>query len=143
MGFLSGRYSRDDVRSQEGRLATYDIVPPFNIDHGHDVVDLLRQIAQTRGATPAQIALAWVLSRPEVTSVLLGASTLGQLRENLGASDIVLESDELMTLDAATKPTPIYPTWLRHQLAERRLRNGVPADDLSLLQVSPKPRSGI
>jgi aryl-alcohol dehydrogenase-like predicted oxidoreductase len=137
MGFLSGRYTRGDIRSQSGRSATYDVVPPFDVDHGHDVVDLLRKIAQDHGSTPAQIAIAWVLSRHEITSVLLGVSTLAQLQDNLGASDIELEDSELEALDSATRPSPIYPTWLRQQIAQRWLRAGVPADDEFRLRISP------
>jgi aryl-alcohol dehydrogenase-like predicted oxidoreductase len=142
MGFLSGRYTRDDIRSQAGRLSTYDVIPPFDVDHGHDVVDLLRQVARDRGATPAQVAIAWVLSNPDVSSVLLGASTLEQIQDNLGAADLELESAELEALDEATRPNPIYPTWLRNQLAERRFRLGVPADDQTRLRLSPRPTSG-
>jgi aryl-alcohol dehydrogenase-like predicted oxidoreductase len=75
-----------------------------------DIIDVLIAIANQRGASPSQIALAWVASRPAVTSVILGARTLGQLDDNLGAAQVKLTDDELTKLDTASDPNPVdYP----------------------------------
>ena len=64
-----------------------------------------------RGVTLAQVSIAWLLAQPVVTSVIIGASTMAQLDDNLAAADLVLTPDELLRLDAATAPVPIYPAW--------------------------------
>jgi aryl-alcohol dehydrogenase-like predicted oxidoreductase len=128
MGFLAGRYSRGDIALQDGRFTSYDVVPPFDLEHGHNVVDVVRDIAKSQGATPAQVSLAWVLSRDVVSSVLVGASTITQLRDNLGAAQLQLTADEIDRLDEITRPALIYPGWLRQAMAERRVRTGLPID---------------
>ena len=135
MCFLSGRYSRGDIRADEGRFASYDAVPPFDLEHGHDVLDIVRAIAAELGASPAQVALAWVLSRDIVASVLAGASSLAQLRDNLGAVRLQLPADALARLDAATAPAGIYPAWLRQAVAARRDRMGLPAETSRRIQL--------
>nr|BBH87329.1 oxidoreductase [Thermosporothrix sp. COM3] len=109
-GFLSGKYSREQPQQQEGRLSGFDIIP-FNREHGYDVVDLLKSIASKHGATPAQVALAWLLSRRHVTSLLVGASKVQQLEENLVAAQVQLSADELAELDKLTAPQQPYPNW--------------------------------
>jgi aryl-alcohol dehydrogenase-like predicted oxidoreductase len=75
-----------------------------------DVVDAVRTVADARGVPMAQVALAWLLSRPVVSSVILGARTTPQLVDNLGAVDVELGEAELTALDAASDPgTPDYP----------------------------------
>jgi aryl-alcohol dehydrogenase-like predicted oxidoreductase len=128
MGFLAGRYTRGDMAAAEGRFTSYDAVPPFDLEHGHDVLDIVRDIAKEHGATSAQVSLAWVLSRDVVGSVLVGASSITQLRDNLGAADVQLTAGELARLDEATTPVPIYPDWLRQAVAARRARKGLPTD---------------
>lgn len=128
MGFLSGRYARGDIRAAEGRFASYDAVPPFDLKHGHDVLDMVRAIATDLGASPAQVALGWVLSRDVVASVLVGASTIAQLRDNLAAATLQLPAEAVARLDEATSPSGIYPGWLRQAVAARRDRMGLPAE---------------
>jgi aryl-alcohol dehydrogenase-like predicted oxidoreductase len=90
---------------------------------------VLVDVAGAHGASPAQVALAWLLGRPAVTSVIIGARTEEQLRDNLGAADLTLTADERDALDKVSAPDLIYPHW--HQLATSADRFG-PAD-LALL----------
>jgi aryl-alcohol dehydrogenase-like predicted oxidoreductase len=101
-GFLSGKYERDQDAPAGSRRATFSASPRFNIDHGHDVVDLLRTIGQEYGASPAHIALAWTIQRPAVSAVLFGISRIAQLTDNLAAADLVLADEHVAQLDALT-----------------------------------------
>jgi aryl-alcohol dehydrogenase-like predicted oxidoreductase len=117
-GFLSGKYTRATPKGETGdRLAGFDILP-FDRQHGFDVVDLLQSLAAARGASPAQIALAWLLTRPAVSSILIGASRPSQLEDNLKAADVTLDADALQQLDAATKPSAPYPHWFTPRVAD-------------------------
>lgn len=108
-GFLSGAYSREDLAKPDNRFSSFDMLG-FDREKGFAVVELLRGIAAARGATPAQVAIAWVLARPGVTSVLLGATKLGQLEDNLAAAAVRLTAEEMAALDAMTAVEPIYAT---------------------------------
>jgi aryl-alcohol dehydrogenase-like predicted oxidoreductase len=119
-GFLSGKYTRDKPKGESGdRLGGFDFLP-YDRARGFDLVDLLRSIAAKRDATPAQIAIAWVLTRPAVAAVLIGASRAEQLDDNLGAADVRLEPDDLAQLDAATQSAPPYPHWFNPRVADAK-----------------------
>lgn len=90
---------------------------------------MLVDVAGAHGASPAQVALAWLLGRPAVTSLIIGARTDEQLRDNLGGADLTLSAEERGALDKVSAPALVYPHW--HQLATARDRLS-PAD-LSLL----------
>ena len=78
-----------------------------------DVVDAVREVADQRGATMAQVALAWLAQQPAVTSVILGARTLEQLKDNLGAADLLLTDEEVARLSEASDPGAAdYPYWV-------------------------------
>jgi aryl-alcohol dehydrogenase-like predicted oxidoreductase len=109
-GFLSGKYTRDSLTDPDNRYSGFDILP-FDKDHGFAVVEVLRAIAQRHGASVAQIALAWLLAQRSVTSVLVGASKIGQLDDNLAAADVTLTAADLRELDEATPLPPVYPNW--------------------------------
>jgi aryl-alcohol dehydrogenase-like predicted oxidoreductase len=101
-GFLTGKYERDAPAPEGSRRATFSIAPRFELDHGHDVVDVLRRLAHGYGVPPAHVALAWTMQRPAVSSVLFGISRLSQLEENLGAADLILDDAHIAELDALT-----------------------------------------
>ena len=109
-GFLSGKYSRDDAK-QGGRRATFDF-PPVDEERGYDVIDAIKPIAEAKGASIAQIALAWLLHQQPVTSVIVGAKTHEQLVENIAATKVVLTPDELATLGEVSKLPVEYPGWV-------------------------------
>jgi aryl-alcohol dehydrogenase-like predicted oxidoreductase len=101
-GYLAGR--------SEGRRASWDF-PPVDSAAGGRILSELQRIAAQLGATPAQIALAWLLHRPEVTSVIIGASSREQLQDNLAAADLTLNAEQLTALEIASDIAPIYPQW--------------------------------
>ncbi|MGD1067341.1 MAG: aldo/keto reductase [Vulcanimicrobiaceae bacterium] len=109
-GFLTGRYTRENPTGGGGRLAGFDSIP-MDKERAYDLVDRLAAIAATKTCTIAQLALAWLLARPEQPAVLLGASRIEQLDQNLGALDVVLTADEIAALDALTAPALPYPYW--------------------------------
>src|SRR4051812_13037049 len=130
-GLLSGKYRRGQ-RGPEGarQLTEWDEPPVRDEDALYDIVDALVEIAGERGASAAQVALAWLLGRPGVTSVVIGARTDEQLADNLGAADLELSADERARLDGLSEPPLLYPYW--HQLKTSSDRLG-PAD-LTLLE---------
>ena len=114
-GLLSGKYRRG-VEPPEGsrHLSGWDEPPIYDEDKLYDTVDVLVAIAEERGVPAAQIALAYTIGKPGVTSVIVGARTDEQLRANLGAAEIVLSDDEVARLDAVSAQHLPYPHW--HQL---------------------------
>jgi aryl-alcohol dehydrogenase-like predicted oxidoreductase len=109
-GFLSGKYTRENPQGDGGRLTGFDMLP-YDREKGHMVVDKLREIAKTHDASPAQIALAWLLRKPGVTSVLIGANKIAQLEDNLGAVKVQLNAEQVSQLDELTAPVALYPHW--------------------------------
>ncbi|OYW46815.1 MAG: aldo/keto reductase [Sphingomonadales bacterium 32-68-7] len=106
-GFLSGKYTRENLSDPDNRLSGFDALP-IDKDKGFALIETLRKLAAGHGTSVAQVALAWLLSRPQVSSVLVGASKLSQLEDNLAAADVQLADDELAALDAATAPMPDF-----------------------------------
>jgi len=129
-GLLSGKYRRDQPGPETSRLlAGWDEPPVRDQDKLYDIVEVLVAVAKDRGASPAQVALAWLLDRPAVTSVIIGARTDEQLADNLGAADLTLTDEELARLEQVSRPPLLYPYWHQAKTAADRLG---PAD-LSLL----------
>lgn len=119
-GFLSGKYSRDS-EAAEGRRTNFDF-PPVNKDKAFDIIDVMQKIAADKGVSVAQIALAWLLHQPVVTSVIIGANKQSQLHDNMRAATVQLSSDELGKLDEVSRLTPEYPGWmLDRQGSDRKL----------------------
>lgn len=116
-GLLSGKFSRDG--GGEGRRATFDF-PPVDKDKAFDIIDVMRPMAQSRSVSVAQIALAWLLHQRVVTSVIVGATRLDQLADNIAASDVELTEPELATLDEASRLAPEYPGWMLARQGEYR-----------------------
>jgi len=106
-GFLSGKYTRENLSDPDNRLSGFDALP-IDKDRGFDLVERMRMIADAHGASVAQVALAWLLSKPFVSSVLIGASKLSQLDDNLGSVDLALDAEELAGLDAFTAVEPDF-----------------------------------
>jgi aryl-alcohol dehydrogenase-like predicted oxidoreductase len=129
-GLLTGKYRRGEPGPEGSRLLSgWDEPPVRHQDKLYDVVDVLVEVAKDRGASPAQVALAWLLERPAVTSVIVGARTTEQLLDNLGAAELSLTGDELDRLERVSRPPLLYPDWHQAKTAADRLG---PAD-LSLL----------
>lgn len=119
-GFLSGKYRRDNP-SPEGARRTGFQFPPIDEARGFDAVEALERIAKEKGATIAQVALAWLLAQPGVTSIIIGANKMSQLEDNLKAAYLELTAAEIEVLSAATSPRPQYPQWMIERQNEGRL----------------------
>jgi aryl-alcohol dehydrogenase-like predicted oxidoreductase len=109
-GFLSGKYTRENLVAKENRLSGVNFIP-FDKEAGFRIVEEMRQVGQSVGATVAQIAISWLLAKSYVTSVIIGASKLSQLDDNLKSVDVQLGEAELAKLDALTAPQTSYPNW--------------------------------
>jgi aryl-alcohol dehydrogenase-like predicted oxidoreductase len=109
-GFLSGKYDREG-KTAEGRRVGFDF-PPIDKDRAFDAVDVMRGIAEAKGCTVPQVAIAWLLHRPVVTSVIVGAKRVDQLTDNIGAAEVSLSADDIAALDAATELPAEYPGWM-------------------------------
>ena len=119
-GFLSGKYGRDMEASGDSRRVNFDF-PPINKDRAYDVIDAMRPIAEAHGVSVAQIALAWLLHQPAVTSVIIGAKRVDQLTDNLGAVDVKLSAEELAALDTVSALPAEYPGWMIERQREYRI----------------------
>ena len=135
-GLLSGKYRRDGSPESGTRQVsgTWNEPPVRTREKLYDTVEILVDIAGAHGASPAQVALAWLLGRPAVTSVIIGARTDEQLIDNLGGASLLLSTDERAALDKVSAPELIYPYW--HQLNTAADRLG-PADLALLAQHLP------
>ena len=109
-GILSGKFG-PGVSPEGARRATFDF-PPVDKDRAWPIVDALREIGKPKGASPARVALAWVLSKPFVTSVITGVKTLEQLDDNLAASALTLTPEEIKRLDELSALPPEYPGFM-------------------------------
>lgn len=107
-GLLSGKYTRDTAPQADDRLSDGDWFL-FDREAGFALLDRLRPIAAAHGVSAAQVAIAWLLTKDVVSSVVLGASKLEQLEDNIGAADLKLSAEEIAALDDATAPKPGYP----------------------------------
>ncbi|MEA2479227.1 MAG: hypothetical protein QOJ07_1149 [Thermoleophilaceae bacterium] len=118
-GFLTGKYRRGQ-EPPEGtrRRGAGDDPPNLDIERGYDVVEALDAVAGRHGASVAQVALAWLLHQPGVSSVIVGARDDRQLRDNLAAAEISLSAEDLTELDAVSRPELTYPYW--HQADNAR-----------------------
>jgi aryl-alcohol dehydrogenase (NADP+) len=115
-GWLSGKYKRDErpvgaTRLGENPKRGMEAYDQRNAQaHTWDVIEAVQSVAEKRGLSMAQVALAWVTDRPSVTSTILGARTMEQLEDNLAAADLHLDSEDLALLDQASDPgAPNYP----------------------------------
>ena len=115
-GFLTGKYSRDNPAAHGTRFAEAGSFVPFDREMGYRVVETLKQVAARHNASPARVALSWVLGRPAVSSVIIAARKVEQLEDNIGAVDLRLSDEEVRLLDAASDPGVPYPKWMVLQL---------------------------
>ncbi|HEV3388656.1 MAG TPA: aldo/keto reductase [Solirubrobacteraceae bacterium] len=129
-GLLSGKYRRGENAPPGSRHATdWDEPPIYDEDKLYDTIEVLVEVAEGRGTSPAQVALAWLLGRPGITSVIIGARTDEQLADNLGAAALSLSAEESERLEAVSRPPLIYPFWHQRSTASDRLSEA----DLSLI----------
>jgi aryl-alcohol dehydrogenase-like predicted oxidoreductase len=110
-GFLSGKYTRDNPNPEGARRTNFQF-PAIDEARGFDAMDALDAIAKAKSASVAQVALAWLLAQPGVTSIIIGANKMSQLEDNLKAADLQLSPEEVEQLSATTAPPAMYPQWM-------------------------------
>ena len=119
-GRLTGKIRRGQGLPATSRLhKTAEQGPPVDEEYLYTVVDALDAVAAETGKTVPQVALNWLLQRPTVASIVIGARDEAQLRQNLGAVGWALTAEQIAKLDAASARTPIYPYWHQRGFAER------------------------
>jgi aryl-alcohol dehydrogenase-like predicted oxidoreductase len=110
-GLLSGKYSRENQKPEDSRRSAFDF-PIVDKERTWRILDVLRPIAEAHSTSVAGVALAWLLAKPFVTSVIIGAKRLDQLEQNLSAADISLTDEEMRRLDEVSALPPEYPGWM-------------------------------
>lgn len=118
-GLLSGKYGRNMQSPEDSRRVSFDF-PPVNKEKAFDIIDVMQPIAQQKGISVAQLALAWLLHQPAVTSVIMGAKKTEQLEDNLKAIDVKLTAEDLQKLDEVSKLQPEYPGWMLERQGQDR-----------------------
>jgi aryl-alcohol dehydrogenase-like predicted oxidoreductase len=126
-GFLSGKYTRENLTDRDNRLSGFDVIP-FDKERGFQLVESIRDIARHHQASVAQVAIAWLLAREFTSSVILGASKIEQLEDNLGAGELKLTTAEIAELDAATPPPAVYPNWISTRLVDQPVTKALGGD---------------
>ena len=122
-GLLSGNFDRNGAADKTARRANIQF-PPVDMPRAFDVIDVLKTIAQLHAATAAQVALAWSLAQPAVTSVISGVKRLAQLHDNLRALELKLSETDLAELHDVSKLPVAYPGWIQTYNANGRVPPG-------------------
>ena len=117
-GLLSGKYG-PGANPNEGRRLNFDF-PPVDRDRAWACIDVMRQIGDAHSVSVARVALAWLLAKPQVMSIIIGAKTVEQLDDNLAAADLTLTADELAQLDAVSVLPSEYPGWMIERFGGNR-----------------------
>ncbi|MGI8715992.1 MAG: aldo/keto reductase [Solirubrobacteraceae bacterium] len=129
-GLLSGKYRRgQDAPDGSRHLTDWNEPPVYDEDRLYDTIDVLVEVAEAHGVSAAQVALAWLLTRPTISSVIVGARTDEQLADNLKAADLKLSDEARRRLEEVSRPPLLYPYWHQRKTAADRLS----AADLTLL----------
>jgi len=110
-GLLSGKYSRENQKPENSRRSAFDF-PIVDKERTWRILDVLRPIAEAHKASVATVALAWILAKPFVTSVIIGAKRVDQLQQNLSAAELQLTENEIQRLDEVSALPPEYPGWM-------------------------------
>jgi aryl-alcohol dehydrogenase-like predicted oxidoreductase len=110
-GLLSGKFTRENQKPEGTRRSEFDF-PIVDKERTWRILDVMRPIAEAHGCSPARIALAWLLTKPVVTSVIIGAKRRDQLDDNIAAVDVALSADEIKALDDVSALPPEYPGWM-------------------------------
>ena len=121
-GLLSGKYSRENEKPEDSRRTAFDF-PIVDKERAWRVLDVLHPIAKAHGSSVATVALAWILAKPFVTTVIIGAKRVDQLQQNLAAVDLQLTPEDMQKLDEVSALPPEYPGWMipfqnRNRLAD-------------------------
>src|SRR5271155_5283159 len=110
-GLLSGKFSRENQKPADSRRSDFDF-PIVDKDRTWRILDVIAPIAKAHNCSPARISLAWLLAKPVVTPIIIGAKRLDQLQDNIAAVDVKLTDDEMKRLDEVSTLPPEYPGWM-------------------------------
>jgi len=110
-GLLSGKYSRENQKPEDSRRSAFDF-PIVDKERAWKILDVLHPVAEAHNTSVATVALAWILAKPFVTSVIIGAKRVDQLKQNLSAVDLQFTADEIKQLDEVSALPPEYPGWM-------------------------------
>jgi aryl-alcohol dehydrogenase-like predicted oxidoreductase len=110
-GLLSGKFTREHQKPEGSRRSSFDF-PIVDKERAWKILDVMIPMAKERGVSAATLALAWVLAKPFVTSVIIGAKRLDQLHDNLAAAELKLDASEIKKLDDVSALPPEYPGWM-------------------------------
>jgi aryl-alcohol dehydrogenase-like predicted oxidoreductase len=110
-GFLSGKFKRGQTSPAGSRRTDFDF-PPLDKEKAFDCVAAMEPVAKAHGVSVAQVALAWILGKQQVSSIIIGARRMEQLKDNLASTKLVLADEEIKSLDEASKLSPEYPGWM-------------------------------
>jgi aryl-alcohol dehydrogenase-like predicted oxidoreductase len=122
-GFMSGKFTRKNEVAGDSRRDSFDF-PPVNKAKAYDIIDVLLEIAENHKVSAAQVALAYILRKPAVTSIIIGAKKHEQLLDNISATQLNLTTEEMQELDTISALAPEYPGWM----LERQSQGRVPQD---------------
>jgi aryl-alcohol dehydrogenase-like predicted oxidoreductase len=118
-GLLSGKFGREQAGEEGSRRTKFDF-PPVQRERADACIATMRTMAEARGVSVAQIALAWLLHQPQVTSVIVGAKRVEQLADNLAATQVSFSAADLQALDAVSQLPAEYPGWMLARQGEYR-----------------------
>ncbi len=121
-GLLSGKFSRENQKPEGTRRAEFDF-PLVDKERTWKILDAIKPIAEAHGCSAARVSLAWLLAKPVVTSVIIGAKRRDQLTDNLAAVDVKLTDEEIKTLDTVSALPPEYPGWMLPFQGASRLKD--------------------
>jgi aryl-alcohol dehydrogenase-like predicted oxidoreductase len=121
-GLLSGKFTRENQKPEDSRRSTFDF-PIVDKERTWKILDVLVPIAKAHKVSPATVALSWVMDKPFVTSVIIGAKRIDQLQDNLAAANLKLTADETKRLDEVSALPPEYPGWMVPFQNMNRLEN--------------------
>jgi len=119
-GLLSGKFTRNGAGPNDARRVAFDF-PPVNRERAFDIIDAMAPIAKSHGVSVARVALAWLLRRPGVMSVIVGAKTIEQLDDNLAAANLELTADQIDSLEAVSALPKEYPGWMLERMGAGRI----------------------
>jgi len=118
-GFLSGKYTRNNEKAGDSRRDEFDF-PPINKEKAYNIIDVMSEIAKHHQVSVAQVALAWLLKQPAVTSVIIGAKKQAQLSDNLASTQLKFTPDQMQQLDTISALAPEYPGWMMDRQLQGR-----------------------
>jgi len=122
-GFLSGKFTRDKEKAGDSRRDTFDF-PPINKAKAYDLIDLMTRIGKNHNVSAARVALAWMLTKPGVTSIIIGAKRIDQLIDNIDCTLLKLNDAELGELEAMSALPAEYPAWMVNRQMTGRYPGG-------------------